>query len=323
MPRPRAVVAFAVAPLALLIAPVPKATGVLPGEFGVPPNLTSQLPACGACHSSNPNANGPVTMSLATTARVLAASETITVDARVDGGPGLGLAGFALETDAGVFVAGINTRTQPGDGPAITHVDKFGNTWTFKYQAPTTPGPVRFTGVGQSVNANNSTSGDSFGFFGPDSNVPGVPYILFVNGPHVHPIGSGCVGTDGHVPLLGARAPARVNVPFRTEVHAVAANRFVFGVLGSSTTSWNGVPLPLDLGFLGAPGCTVLVDQVLTLAGSSAGGGSGGGLAVFSWPIPNNPRLVGRSFFFQAFVQDAATPLGLTATNGLRAVIQP
>ncbi len=324
MPRPRVLAALALAPASVLLAPaIPRSTGMLPTDFGAPPNLTSQLPACGQCHSGNPNANGLVTMSIATIARVLAPGQAIEVAVRVDGGPGLGLAGFAMETDVGEFVDGTNTRTIAGTGPAITHVDKFDNRWTFKYQAPTTPGPVRFTGVGQSVNANNSTSGDSFGFYGPDSNIPGVPYMLFVNGAHLQPIGAGCAGTDGHLPLLGARAPARVNVPFQSEVHAIPGGRVVFAVLGSSTTTWNGLALPLDLGIVGAPGCAVLIDQLIAQSAASTGFGSGGGVATFTWPIPNNPRLVGRSFFFQAFVQDARNPLGLTASNALRAVVQP
>ena len=35
-------------------------------------------------------------------------------------------------------------------------------------------------------------------------------------------------------------------------------------------------------------------------------------------PVPNNPNLVGKSLFFQAFADDALQPQGLALSNGLR-----
>ena len=61
MPSRLAIAAALVVPLGLAlspIAPLPRRSGVLPGEFLVPSNLTTAFPACGFCHSANPNANG-------------------------------------------------------------------------------------------------------------------------------------------------------------------------------------------------------------------------------------------------------------------------
>ncbi len=306
----------------LAAAPLPRSTGLLPGEFGVPFNLSSALPACGQCHSPAPNANGAVTVQVSAAARVLALGATINGEVHVAGGPGLGLSGFVLETDVGTLQAGATTRTATGGGPAITHVDRFNDRWPFQFQAPTAAGLVRWTAVGQAVNANFNVAGDSFGFYGPDSNVPGVAFRLFVNSANVVAVGQGCAGSDDHVPLLGARADARVGQTFRTELHGAPPGHVALAAFGLSSTAWNGVPLPIDLSVLGAPGCALLIDQVLTVVGVTSGSGSGGGAVTFAWPVPPMPRLAGASLFFQALVVDAVNPLGITATNALRAVVQ-
>jgi hypothetical protein len=299
-----------------------KASGVLPGEFGIPPNLTSALPACGACHSPTPNSNGRVTVHLHAAARVLAPGATTNVDVHVAGGPGLGLAGFTMETDAGQFVPGMDTRvTLAGD--AITHANQFGDRWQFSYTAPLAPGLVRFTAAGQAINGNQAPSGDSFGFWGPNSDVPGVAFRLFVNAANVAAVGDSCAGSDSHVPVFGARADARVGQVLRTELHGVAPARLAIGVHGTSTTNWLGIPLPFDLAPLGAPGCAVRVDHALVVSTLTAGSGSGGGTCFFDWPIPNVTRLRGSAVVFQAYVQDPSTQLGLVTSNALRAVIQP
>lgn len=48
-----------------------------------------------------------------------------------------------------------------------------------------------------------------------------------------------------------------------------------------------------------------------------------GGVATFGVPIPNDPVFAGLALFNQAFVLDpaAATAIGLTASNGGRAVV--
>lgn len=75
--------------------------------------------------------------------------------------------------------------------------------------------------------------------------------------------------------------------------------------------------LSLDLGFLGAPGCTLYQnpDLVATVFGS-------GGTANCTLPIPNSPALVGVEVRAQGLSLDPlANALGLTTSNGLVATI--
>ena len=48
-----------------------------------------------------------------------------------------------------------------------------------------------------------------------------------------------------------------------------------------------------------------------------------GGLALYSLPIPDNPNLVGASFYLQAGSPDPIAPSGLVLSNGLRLTVCP
>ena len=308
-------------PLSLALSPlVPRRTGVLPGEFLVPPNVTSAAPSCGQCHSINPNANGVMKLSI-TAPRSLIAGASVPVAVRVSGGPNVGVGGFVMDTDAGAFVPDPETRTT-ASGDAITHANGFFDFWQFQFQAPAAPGLVRWLAAGQAVNGIGSL-GDSWGFYGPDSSVGGVPFRLFVNDPSVRPFGSGCAGADEHEPILGARAPMTVGQPFSVELHNVAPGSRAFCFAGTSNTNFGPLALPVELGSVGAPGCWLLTNHVLVHDESATGVGSGGGSATFDWPVPPDPQLIGGRVFFQAIVVDpAANALGLTSTAALEATVQ-
>ena len=88
-------------------------------------------------------------------------------------------------------------------------------------------------------------------------------------------------------------------------------------LVGSSRTTWGGVPLPLDLGLLGMNGCSLLIspDAAFPLVNQ-------GGRASWSTQLPAAPRLIGSSFFVQGMVVDpGANPFGATTTNAAEAVI--
>ena len=317
--RSRLVLAAVAVPVSLSLA-IPEPTGLLPGEPGVPPNYSSALPSCGLCHSPAPNANGQISLAI-TAQRSLANGATIPVTLSVSGGPNTGLGGFVMESDGGVLLPGNDTRTS-ASGDAITQTTDSSRTWDFQFQAPVTAGLVEWTAAGQGVDGTSST-GDSFGFWGPDSGTPGVPFRLFVNAPDVQPFGSGCPGTDGHEPILGASAPAAIGQVFVTELHNAPGGALAFCAAGNNITSFQGIPLPIDLGILGAPGCSILVNHIVFLRGVTTGAGSGGGSASFSWPIPNDPTLSGAKLWFQTYLFDlGGNPLGLTTTGGLEATIR-
>jgi hypothetical protein len=112
--------------------------------------------------------------------------------------------------------------------------------------------------------------------------------------------GSGCPGSNG-VPQLAA-TPGQLpwlGTTLGLTVTPVPGAFFVF--LGASRTSWLGLPLPLDLGFPGLPGCALAASPDVTLAG--VGNGGVGQLAL---QIPARPEFLGAVLFTQALLPDAA-----------------
>ena len=78
-------------------------------------------------------------------------------------------------------------------------------------------------------------------------------------------------------------------------------------IFGASNTTWSGNKLPLDLGFLGAPGCSLNVSFDLLL---SLGGGS-----QFKVAVPNDTKLLGVKFYMQAYSADSTA--ALVVSNGV------
>ncbi|MFN9577177.1 MAG: hypothetical protein ACK53T_15895 [Planctomycetota bacterium] len=116
--------------------------------------------------------------------------------------------------------------------------------------------------------------------------------------------GAGCdtpaLALDSNFPLLGSNFTMTVsNVP----------NVVPLALLFFGTAQAPGV----DLGFLGAPGCSAWTNANLTSASLSAIAGS----ASATIAIPNNPLLQGVSFTTQAAAFTLANVLGLSTSNGL------
>ncbi|MEE9125866.1 MAG: hypothetical protein V3U11_01885 [Planctomycetota bacterium] len=123
--------------------------------------------------------------------------------------------------------------------------------------------------------------------------------------------GKGCAGRSGTLGLAATPRP-RLGTTFTATVSnlpPLAATR-TFMIFGASNTTWNGNKLPLDLGFLGAPGCNLNVSFDLLL---SLGGGS-----QFKLAVPNDTRLLGVKFYMQAYTADStANAAGLVVSNGV------
>lgn len=127
--------------------------------------------------------------------------------------------------------------------------------------------------------------------------------------------GSGCntafgePGLEGSVPNIGTN----LDLSFSN----LGTAQSVVVVLGLSNTSWNGLPLPLDLTGIGLPGCGLLASADaldVTIAAN--------GLAQYGFPIPNQVNLVNASLYCQGVVTDFLPNLTfLGATRGGRAVI--
>lgn len=133
--------------------------------------------------------------------------------------------------------------------------------------------------------------------------------------------GDGCIASGQTAPfaLTGA---STVDWPNRTgQVNSTAslgpANAPAVYVVGSSATSYGGLPLPLILPGTsgGASGpCFLNTDVLLNVGGTLTGTGG----FTFRVPVPLFPFLRGLNLFGQAFAFDvAANSLGLVSSNGI------
>lgn len=135
--------------------------------------------------------------------------------------------------------------------------------------------------------------------------------------PHVLGMGAGCTGTNGTPQLVTMGLPTIGN-KFSMLVSGGRANSLVSLALGTSTSQWYGVSLPIDLTPFGAKSCSIRVaPTVLITDWTNAQGWLNVPLAV-----PNSTGLIGRSLFAQGWLFDpGVNNLGMTLTNGLDARI--
>jgi hypothetical protein len=145
----------------------------------------------------------------------------------------------------------------------------------------------------------------SIGAYEQDSGV--ASYTVF---------GAGCAGTAG-VPTNTISAPPQLGTSPSITFGNLPAPNVVAVALGLSNTQYGALPLPFDLGVLGAPGCDarVSLDATLGVVGSA-------GTASLVFPIPNNPVFVGFVFHTQALVLDPPlNALGLSTSAAATAIV--
>ncbi len=76
--------------------------------------------------------------------------------------------------------------------------------------------------------------------------------------------GQGCIGSNGKAPVMTyPGAPVQGNSTFQVNLQDCPPGVKARMMLGLSNTQHNGIPLPLDLGFMGAPGCTLDLGIIL------------------------------------------------------------
>ncbi len=124
--------------------------------------------------------------------------------------------------------------------------------------------------------------------------------------------GSACAGSLG-LPTSGATGLPVVGGNVRFSLASVPAGAPGLLNLGASTTTWNGVPLPLSLAFLGAPGCSLLTEPG---AGIPIVVGAAGTTSV-TVQLPDNAGLLAQSVHGQFWLLDPpANALGMITTRG-------
>ncbi len=127
-----------------------------------------------------------------------------------------------------------------------------------------------------------------------------------------------CAGTNGNPAMVVADTP-RLGASYAVGLRNGVGSATVALLAGNSNTSWSGVPLPFDLALLGAgPGCFVFASGELQFPAMT---GPAGG-ATLTIRVPSAPEFLGRTLYHQWFMADPpASPLGLTSSNGARALI--
>lgn len=126
------------------------------------------------------------------------------------------------------------------------------------------------------------------------------------------PFGTGCGGlaiSNDVAPYIGGSFGIFLNA--RPALPALL-------LLGASNTQWGGIPLPFDLGLIGAPGCSLLVStdiQLLTVTDPN-------GAAALRLALPTSRRFIGGTLYFQWVVVDPTANLaGLLTSRGLAATV--
>jgi hypothetical protein len=133
-------------------------------------------------------------------------------------------------------------------------------------------------------------------------------------------IGVGCPGSNG-TPAVAVTTTApggvQIGATIRYELSSARASTLAFLMLGVSTTTWNGVPLPLDLAVLGAPACFLRHDPLLFFNAAT----NGSGQAAVPIPWPNDVNLIGSRHFVSFGVVDPSNTLGVVVSGALRVTL--
>lgn len=130
--------------------------------------------------------------------------------------------------------------------------------------------------------------------------------------------GTGCAGPLAQPPLVqGTGAPLLGNASFGVQVGGGTPGTIGFAWLGTSRLTWSSVALPLDLGLLGVPGCTLWTgpEAISTNLFDASG------VLTYPVPIPANPALLRQTFFAQGAAYAAgsgALPSAWTAGLAIR-----
>jgi len=117
--------------------------------------------------------------------------------------------------------------------------------------------------------------------------------------------GPGC-GTS--LPALGYVGAPIMGTPFTSTVSGAPSSSLALCLIGFDNASWNGIPLPFDLGAFGFPGCQLQTSDDITVIAFTDPAGA----ASYSVNIPALAAPI--SIYWQWGVLDAARNLFATGT---------
>lgn len=128
--------------------------------------------------------------------------------------------------------------------------------------------------------------------------------------------GTGCAGSLGPLSIWTPLGELPYTGGSFTVAFGNLTGTLAFAAAGYSATSWNGVPLPISMQPLGAPGCDLLVSAESLVALPVVAG-----IATWTLHLPASPALIGTSLFQQALALDPTGPHGIAMTPGSESVV--
>lgn len=131
--------------------------------------------------------------------------------------------------------------------------------------------------------------------------------------------GTACSG-GGLTPTLAvvAGSSPRIGTTFTLQASGLSASVVAtLGAVGFGNTTWGGLPLPFDLSAIGMTGCSLWLDPALTAVLSQTAT-----TATLPIVLPNDPSIIGRALFAQAFpLLVGANAAGVLATGAVEAIV--
>ena len=140
---------------------------------------------------------------------------------------------------------------------------------------------------------------------------------VFSNNAAAGTYANGCVNSAGVVPSMTVASMPQLGGNYGLSLNSGLATPAAFLIiLGTDKDVYSGLPLPLDLGIVGAFGCELAtdvatVDATIALPGANS----------WSFAVPNNPALICYEFFQQGAVLDTNNALGLVLSNAIATVV--
>ncbi len=237
---------------------------------------------------------------------------------------------LARGKELGAWLAG------PGDVDGDGHDDVFtGDSYGGGFSRPAGVGFLfsgrnksviwQILGTPQQVVVTGNGIGDLNGDEFPDLAVTGgdssANWIRIYSGAPdgVATIGVGCADARGVVPRIGMTRSAAIGTTFSLNLSRVSPGIPAALVLGVSSTTWQGLTLPLELTMLGLRGCFLRVSPDYVVPLPTGGTGSKGWIAQ-PVPVPNLASLVGQRFFVQWLALDPAN--GGSTTRALDVTVR-
>jgi hypothetical protein len=151
--------------------------------------------------------------------------------------------------------------------------------------------------------------------------------LYFVSGacPGVTFFGNACVDGTGRQPRIGVGVGARLGKTMTVNLsNANPALLAATLAIGFDSTTWAGSPLPLDLTFIGMPGCNWYLTPDAVLTKPTIGVNGTRHHATHEVPVPQQSALLGLHLYSQWLILEAG-PGGLTGstTRAARSTVVP